>query len=221
MKVGVPPFIGEQLFTPLPGAPSRGVGFSEWETYRSDVAGKNIMLTTDDSNLSVNRDGKINGNTGDTDASGLNVTDATDSFIRGSESADEAPYQTAAAAIVDLASEEPGGGLDSDPDDDPDDAPSPEDAPETRPLADDSHRPPGLRARKTTRTTRTPSAPPTTTPVFAPAATIADGPASSESAESRVRGHRRHRGSGRGRGRGGCDTAGCGGRVQRGGHLVP
>ncbi len=116
-----PPFFGEQLFKPLPGSKSRGIAFSEWETYRTDVAGRNILVTTDDSNFFRDRNGKINGNTGDTDASGLNVTDATDSVIRGSESADEAPYQTVAAALVDLASDAPGGGLGSDPDDDPDD----------------------------------------------------------------------------------------------------
>ena len=111
----------EPILSPLPGAQTRGIAFSEWESYRTDVAGRNIIATTDDSNVFVNRNGNLNGNTGDTDASGLNVTDATNSVIRGTESADEAPYQTVAAAIVDLASEDPGGGLGSDPDDDPDD----------------------------------------------------------------------------------------------------
>jgi hypothetical protein len=111
----------EPILSPLPGARSRGIAFSEWESYRTDLAGRNIIATTDDSNVFVNRNGKLNGNTGDTDASGLNVTDARNSVIRGTESADEAPYQTAAAAIVDLASEDPGGGLGSDPDDDADD----------------------------------------------------------------------------------------------------
>jgi hypothetical protein len=97
----------EPILRPLPGAKSRGVAFSEWESYRTDVAGRNIVATTDDSNLWLDRNGKLNGNTGDTDASGLNVTDANDSVIRGTESADEAPYQTIAAAIVDLASEGP------------------------------------------------------------------------------------------------------------------
>jgi hypothetical protein len=97
----------EPVLRPLPGAKTRGVAFSEWESYRTDVAGRNIMATTDDSNLWLDRNGKLNGNTGDTDASGLNVTDANDSVIRGTESADEAPYQTIAAAIVDLASEGP------------------------------------------------------------------------------------------------------------------
>ena len=92
----IPPFYTEKLFAPLPGTQTRGVGISEWESYRTDVAGKDILVTTDDSNFYRDRNGKLNGNTGDTDASGLNVTDATDSMIYGSESADEAPFQTVA-----------------------------------------------------------------------------------------------------------------------------
>jgi hypothetical protein len=98
-----PPLFAENLWNPLPGAQSRGVAFSEWESYRTDVAGRNILVTTDDSNFFRDRNGKINGNTGDVDASGLNVIGAVDSVIRGSESADEAPWQTMAAALVDLA----------------------------------------------------------------------------------------------------------------------
>ena len=82
----------------------------EWESYRLDVAGQDITVTADDSNVFRHRDGKLNGNTGDTDASGLNVVDARDSVILGTESADEAPWQTRAAMRVDLAS----AGADSD-----------------------------------------------------------------------------------------------------------
>jgi hypothetical protein len=99
----LPPGITDPVFTPLPGATTRGVAFSEWETSRVDAAGTGITVTFDDSNLWVDRDGKLNGNTGDTDASGLNITDATDSIIYGTESADEAPWQTAWQAIVDIA----------------------------------------------------------------------------------------------------------------------
>jgi hypothetical protein len=90
----IPPFFGEDLLKPLPGTKTRGVAFSEWESYRTDVMGRNIIVTTDDSNFFQDRNGKLNGNTGDTDASGLNVVAATDSVIFGSESADQAPWQT-------------------------------------------------------------------------------------------------------------------------------
>jgi hypothetical protein len=141
LGIEIPPFLPQNLFTPLPGAKSRGVSFSEWESYRTDLAGRNIIATTDDSNVYVNRIGKLNGNTGDTDASGLNVTDATDSVIRGTESADEAPYQTASQAVVDIATANPDdlGDLgDSDSDDDgdandPDPGANPEDRPVTTP----------------------------------------------------------------------------------------
>jgi hypothetical protein len=99
----IPSFFGEDLFKPLPGTKTRGIAFSEWESYRTDVAGRNIIVTTDDSNLFRDRNGKLNGNTGDTDASGLNVTGATDSVILGTESADEAPYQTVGQGVVDIA----------------------------------------------------------------------------------------------------------------------
>jgi hypothetical protein len=169
--MGVPPFIGAELFAPLPGAPSRAVSFSEWESYRSDVAGSNIMLTTDDSNLSVDRNGAINGNTGDTDASGLNIVDATDSVIHGSESADEAPYQTAAAALVDLASDAPGGGLGSDPDDSESDEEDTEDeeAPPPVPVPTPTPTPTPVSAAPT-GPPATPAAPAATDPAGAPPA---------------------------------------------------
>ena len=81
------------ILAPLPGAQTRAVAFSEWESYRTEVVGRNILAATDDSNLFMYRDGKLNGNTGDTDASGLNVTDARNSVIRGTTSADFPPWE--------------------------------------------------------------------------------------------------------------------------------
>jgi hypothetical protein len=107
LALQIPSFFGENLFKPLPGTKTRGIAFSEWESYRTDVAGRNIIVTTDDSNLFRDRNGKLNGNTGDTDASGLNVTGASDSVILGTESADEAPYQTVGQGVVDIATGKP------------------------------------------------------------------------------------------------------------------
>ena len=130
----IPPFFGEALFTPLAGAPSPQVAFSEWESYRTDVAGKNILVTTDDSNFFRDRIGKINANTGDTDASGLNITDATDSVIRGTTSADEAPWQ------VDPPDDDEDETGDEDEAEEPDDAPDEDvdDAPDENPGAGDT-----------------------------------------------------------------------------------
>lgn len=112
----------DAVLAPRPDAASRGVAFSEWESYRTDIAGRNIVATTDDSNVFIKRNGQLNGNTGDTDASGLNVTAARNAVIRGSESADEAPWQTAAATLVELATgERPDGPLSDEDDDDDDD----------------------------------------------------------------------------------------------------
>ena len=130
LDLQIPPFYTEKLFTPLPGAQTRGVGISEWESYRTDVAGKDILVTTDDSNFYRDRNGKLNGNTGDTDASGLNVTDATDSVIYGTESADEAPWQTVAQALVDILTSNPDEDTSEDDDGDadlPDPGANPED----------------------------------------------------------------------------------------------
>jgi hypothetical protein len=141
MTLEIPPFLAADLFRPLPGAQSRGVAFSEWESYRTDLAGRNIIATTDDSNVFVNRNGKLNGNTGDTDASGLNIVDATHSVIHGTESADEAPFQVAAQAAVDIATgrrtdiasgADPAADEDDDGDaNDPDPGANPEDGVET------------------------------------------------------------------------------------------
>jgi hypothetical protein len=109
-----PPSVTEDLFRPLTGAKTRGVAISEWESYRTDAAGKNIVVTTDDSNFFRDRNGKLNGNTGDTDASGLNITDATDSTVLGTESADEAPWQTVAQAMVDVQTSQNDGDTDED-----------------------------------------------------------------------------------------------------------
>ena len=98
LPVGSPPDIRDRIFTPVPGVSSRAVSISEWETSRSDVAGTNIIQTTDDSNVSVDRIGDMNGNTGDVDTSGLNVTDATESSIRGSETVTEAVVGTQVSA---------------------------------------------------------------------------------------------------------------------------
>ena len=55
----------------------RAVGVAGWENHAIDVTGSDNLVTYDDSNLFMNRIGTLNGNTGDTDTSGLNVVDST------------------------------------------------------------------------------------------------------------------------------------------------
>jgi hypothetical protein len=72
---------------------SRSVGIAGWENHAIDVGGDDNLVTYDDSNLFMQRIGTLNGNTGDTDTSGLNVVDAQRSVVRSGASgnSDESP----------------------------------------------------------------------------------------------------------------------------------
>jgi hypothetical protein len=67
---------------PAGGGPgTRSVAIAGYEDKSLDVAGNGNLLTSNDSNLFYQRTGHLNGNTGDTDTSGLNVVDATRSRV--------------------------------------------------------------------------------------------------------------------------------------------
>jgi hypothetical protein len=78
---------------PPPGVGSRAVGVTGWETHSVDISGNDNLATYDDSNLFFRRNGMFNGNTGDTDTSGLNVVDSLGSRVRSGASgnSDETP----------------------------------------------------------------------------------------------------------------------------------
>ena len=61
---------------------------SGFEDHSVSVLGDDQLVTYDDSNVFINRNGHINANTGDTDSSGLNAVDVTDSRIRSGDSGD-------------------------------------------------------------------------------------------------------------------------------------
>lgn len=63
------------------------------ENHAVDVGGDDNVVTYDDSNVVLHRRGRVNGNTGDTDTSGLNVVDDVGSTIRSGDSgnSDETP----------------------------------------------------------------------------------------------------------------------------------
>jgi hypothetical protein len=67
-------------------APSRAIGIAGYELHSIDLAGDDNLVTYDDSNLFFHRIGTMNGNTGDTDTSGLNVVDAERSVVRSGAS---------------------------------------------------------------------------------------------------------------------------------------
>ncbi|MCU1426725.1 MAG: hypothetical protein JWL83_725, partial [Actinomycetia bacterium] len=62
-----PPILLEKLFTPLPGATTRGTAIAGWEDHDVNLVGTDIQSTYDDTNIFRNHNGKLNGNTGDTD----------------------------------------------------------------------------------------------------------------------------------------------------------
>jgi hypothetical protein len=69
------------------------VGIAGYELHSIDINGSDNLATYDDSNLFMHRVGLLNGNTGDTDTSGLNVVDAARSVVRSGASgnSDETP----------------------------------------------------------------------------------------------------------------------------------
>lgn len=78
-----------------PGAPggTRAVGIAGYEDHAIEITGDGNIVTYDDSNVVKDRVGAVNGNTGDTDTSGLNAVDVERSRVRSGDSgnADETP----------------------------------------------------------------------------------------------------------------------------------
>ena len=72
------------------GPGTRAVAIAGYENKALEVVGNDNLLTNNDSNLFYHRAGNLNGNTGDTDTSGLNVVDATRSVVRSGDSASSA-----------------------------------------------------------------------------------------------------------------------------------
>ena len=68
--------------------PGRSISISGYEDHSITVDGNDQIILYDDSNVFINRNGQVNANTGDTDSSGLNVVDATDSVVRSGNSGD-------------------------------------------------------------------------------------------------------------------------------------
>jgi hypothetical protein len=76
------------LFPPEGRSGGRGVALSGFEDHSVSVIGDDQIVTYDDSNVFIERQGKINANTGDTDSSGLNAVDVTHSRVRSGNSGD-------------------------------------------------------------------------------------------------------------------------------------
>ncbi|HEY2672608.1 MAG TPA: hypothetical protein VGJ07_19825 [Rugosimonospora sp.] len=72
-----------------PNLGNRAVGISGYENHSVNIAGDDQIATYDDSNVFIDREGKLNANTGDTDSSGLNAVDVTGSVARSGDSSDD------------------------------------------------------------------------------------------------------------------------------------
>ncbi len=70
------------------GTGPRGTSLSGFEDHSVAVDGDDQVVTYDDSNVFINRQGLINANTGDTDSSGLNAVDVAGSTVRAGNSGD-------------------------------------------------------------------------------------------------------------------------------------
>lgn len=75
---------------PNHSVPGRGLAISGYEDHSLNVAGSDHVVTYDDSNVFIARNGQINANTGDTDSAGLNVVDATGSIVRSGNQNEDA-----------------------------------------------------------------------------------------------------------------------------------
>ncbi|MFC4048791.1 hypothetical protein ACFOY4_03765 [Actinomadura syzygii] len=63
----------------------QSTAISGYEDHSVNVSGEDQIAVYDDSNLFVNRNGRLNANTGDTDSSGLNAVDVTGSTVKSGD----------------------------------------------------------------------------------------------------------------------------------------
>lgn len=91
--LGALPMAGSLTGGSAGGPASRAIGIAGYEDHSVDIGGSDNLVTYDDSDLFFHRSGTLNGNTGDTDTSGLNVVDSAGSRVRSGDSgnSDETP----------------------------------------------------------------------------------------------------------------------------------
>ena len=82
--------VADDGLDPSQSVGGRGVAISGYEDHSLDVTGLDHVVTYDDSNVFIARNGQINANTGDTDSAGLNVIDATGSVVQSGNQNEDA-----------------------------------------------------------------------------------------------------------------------------------
>ncbi|TYK53219.1 hypothetical protein [Actinomadura decatromicini] len=73
-----------QFPVPVSGK-GQSTAISGYEDHSVNVSGEDQIAVYDDSNLFVNRNGRLNANTGDTDSSGLNAVDVSGSTVKSGD----------------------------------------------------------------------------------------------------------------------------------------
>jgi hypothetical protein len=82
--------VADDGLNPSQSVSGRGMAISGYEDHSLDVTGLDHVVTYDDSNVFIARNGQINANTGDTDSAGLNVIDATGSVVQSGNQNEDA-----------------------------------------------------------------------------------------------------------------------------------
>jgi hypothetical protein len=87
MTGGISPMVTVGSVTGGFAAPgSRAIGIAGWQMHSIDISGNDNFATYNDSDLFFQRNGMLNGNTGDTATSGLHVVDSIGSRVRSGSS---------------------------------------------------------------------------------------------------------------------------------------
>ena len=85
-----PPGVVSPLISPIISfSDGRAVDIAGYEDHSLSVRGLRNVVTYDDSNVFIDRDGKINANTGDTDSAGLNAVDTVRSTVTAGPHCDD------------------------------------------------------------------------------------------------------------------------------------
>jgi len=85
----LPPDASSPVSPPISFGADRPVDIAGYEDHSLDIRGQHNVVTYDDSNVFIDRNGRINSNTGDTDSAGLNAVDTAGSVVTAGDHCDD------------------------------------------------------------------------------------------------------------------------------------
>ena len=85
----LPPDASSPVSPPISFGADRPVDIAGYEDHSLDIRGQHNVVTYDDSNVFIDRNGTINSNTGDTDSAGLNAVDTVGSEVTAGDHCDD------------------------------------------------------------------------------------------------------------------------------------